>query len=116
VISDADVRARLADMPGWTLEDGTIVRVFRTTGWKSSLMVVNAVGYLAEAAWHHPDLAVSWGSVTVRLSTHDAGGITERDIELAGRIEALVGWRPDEGSALEGTPAGPPHAMLRTDG
>ena len=57
-------------------------------------MVVNAIGHLCEAAWHHPDLLVSYPSVTVRLNTHDAGGVTEKDMELAQKIEEVVMWRP----------------------
>ena len=67
------------------------------------LMLVNAIGYLAEAAYHHPDLAVTWGRVIVKLKNHAAGGVTDKDFELARKIEELVLWRP-KGGALEGTP------------
>ena len=50
-------------------------------------MLVNAIGYCAEAAYHHPDLSVTWGRITVKLSTHSAGGITDKDFALARRIE-----------------------------
>ena len=70
-------------------------------------MVVNTIGHLAEAANHHPDLAVSYASVEVRLSTHSAGGITDKDLTLARKIEDVVHWQPArEGGALEGAPAG----------
>jgi 4a-hydroxytetrahydrobiopterin dehydratase len=72
-------------------------------------MVANAIGHLAEAAWHHPDLAVSYGGVEVSLMTHDHKGITDRDFELARKIEEVVAWRPGRaGGALEGTPEGDP--------
>ena len=72
--SEDEVTGRLAaELPHWSLDGGVIRRRFRTNGWKSSLMVVNAVGHLAEAAWHHPDISVSYGSVIVDLSTHSAG-------------------------------------------
>ena len=58
----------------------------------------NAIGYLAEAAYHHPDLTVTWARVTVKLMTHSAGGITDKDFELARRIEDAVLWRPPEGA------------------
>ena len=67
-------------------------------------MLVNALGYLAEAAYHHPDLSVTWGRVTVKLSTHSAGGITDKDFELARRLEEVALWRPAAGGALTGTP------------
>ena len=68
-------------------------------------MVVNAVGQLAEAAWHHPDIAASYASVEVRLQNHAAKGITDKDFELAKKIEDVIQWQPArEGGALEGTP------------
>ncbi len=107
VFTEAQIATRLQrELPRWSFTNGHIERVFKTAGWKASLMVVNAVGHLAEVAWHHPDLAVSYASVTVRLMTHDAGGITDKDFELARKIEEVVMWRPGQqpGSALEGTP------------
>ena len=95
---------QLKALPGWYYEDGWIRRVYKTDGWPTTLMLVNAIGYLAEAAYHHPDLAVTWGRVTVKLSTHSAGGITAKDFELARRLEDLALWRPSPGNALEGTP------------
>jgi 4a-hydroxytetrahydrobiopterin dehydratase len=104
-LNDDEIAERLSRLPGWTLEDGAIVRGYRTTSWKSTLMLVNAIGFVAEAAWHHPDLSVGYAKVTVRLSTHDAGGLTDRDFDLAARIDAVVGWQPAADSALEGAPA-----------
>ncbi len=69
-------------------------------------MLVNAIGFFAEAADHHPDLAVSWGKVQVKLWTHSAGGVTASDVELAKLIEQTALWRPRSGgraSALRGT-------------
>src|SRR5207249_962626 len=75
----------------------------KTDGWPTTLMLVNAIGYVAEAAYHHPDLSVTWGRVIVKLQNHAAGGITDKDFELARKIEETVLWRP-KGGALEGTP------------
>jgi 4a-hydroxytetrahydrobiopterin dehydratase len=104
--SEQDAVARLGrDLPKWHFENGWIVRKYETHGWKGTLMVINTVGHLAEAAWHHPDIAASYASVTVRLQSHDAKGITDRDFELARKIEEVVQWRPGKaGGALEGTP------------
>jgi 4a-hydroxytetrahydrobiopterin dehydratase len=106
--SDDEVRQRLKrELPHWRFENGWIKRQFKTHGWKGSLMVVNAVGHLAEAAWHHPDITVTYPSVEVRLQTHTAKGITDKDFELARKIEEFVAWQPGkEGGALEGTPQG----------
>ena len=67
-------------------------------------MLVTTIGYVAEAAYHHPDLAVTYARVTVKLMTHSAGGITDKDFALARRIEDIALWRPAKGDALEGTP------------
>lgn len=100
---EATIRARLAELPGWRLADGAIRRDYETDGWPITLMLVNAIAYVAEAANHHPDLSVAWARVSVALSTHSAGGVTDKDLELARRIDEVVLWRPT-GGALEGTP------------
>ena len=93
------------ELPHWVLENGWIRRKYKTSGWKATLMVVNTVGHLAEAAWHHPDLTVSYAFVIVKLQTHDAKGITDKDFELAAKIEQVIGWQPaSENGALTGTP------------
>ena len=102
--TDAQIAEKLAALPGWYYEDGWIRRKFNTDGWPTTLMLVNAVGYLCEAAYHHADLAVTWGKLWVKLSTHSSGGITDKDFALARKIEDTVLWRPEAGSALEGTP------------
>jgi 4a-hydroxytetrahydrobiopterin dehydratase len=104
--TEEQVTERLAkELPHWTFENGWIRRKYRTEGWKGTLMVVNAVGHLAEAAWHHPDLAVSYAFVIVKLCTHTAKGITDKDFALAKKIEEVVHWQPgSEGGPLEGTP------------
>jgi 4a-hydroxytetrahydrobiopterin dehydratase len=106
VYPEAEIPAKLAEqgLTAWYVEDGWIRRKFTTDGWPTTLMLVNAVGYLAEAAWHHPDLSVTWGKVWIKLKTHSAGGITDKDFALAKQIEATVLWRPPAGSPLEGTP------------
>jgi 4a-hydroxytetrahydrobiopterin dehydratase len=115
--SDDEVRQRLeSNLPRWRLDDGVILRRYDTNGWKATLMVINTVGHLAEAAWHHPDIAASWGWVEVRLSTHSAKGITDKDFELAVKIDEVVMWQPArDGGALEGTPADPRFAYVKYD-
>lgn len=112
-----EVTARLAaSLPRWTYEDGVIRRRFTTQGWKSALMVVAAVGHLAEAAWHHPEVRASYGWVEVRLSSHDAGGVTDRDLALAARIEDVVAWRPgSDAGPLSGPPDDPRFAYVLPD-
>jgi len=117
--TEAEIAERLAaELPAWTYEDGWIRRKIKTSGWKSTLMVVNTVGHLAEAAWHHPDMTVSYAFVNVKLATHSAKGITDKDFALAKKIEEVVLWRPqleEGGSALEGTPDDPRFRHVKFD-
>jgi 4a-hydroxytetrahydrobiopterin dehydratase len=106
VYSAEEIQAKLQEfrLVDWYIEEGWIRRKYNTDGWQTTLMLVNAIGFLCEAAWHHADLAVTWARVTVKLMTHSAGGITDKDFELARKIEDTVLWRPAAGGALEGTP------------
>jgi 4a-hydroxytetrahydrobiopterin dehydratase len=105
--TDAEVEERLRkELPHWYLEGGWIRRRYRTNSWKGTLMVINAVGHLAEVAWHHPDITASYAWVEIRLMNHAAKGITDKDFALAKKIEEVVHWQPAlEGGPLEGTPA-----------
>jgi 4a-hydroxytetrahydrobiopterin dehydratase len=118
VFSAEEVQARLADeLPKWTFEDGWVRRKYKTSGWKATMMVVGTVGHLAEAAWHHPDMTVSYAFVTVKLMNHAAKGITEKDFALARKIEEVVMWQPgaEAGGALEGTPDDPRFKYMKYD-
>lgn len=111
-LAEAAARAK-RDLPRWTIADGRLRRVYETGAWKNSLTIVGAIGCLAKSAWHHPDLAVSFGRVIVELSTHDADGLTERDFALASRIEAVVAWRPDADGPFD---APIKNRLIRDDG
>ena len=103
-LTDAEIAHGLAALPGWVHDGGVIRRTYKTDGWPTTLMLVNAIGFYAEAADHHPDLQVSWGRVTVSLRTHSARGITSKDIELASLVEQAALWRPGAASTRRGTP------------
>lgn len=104
VYDETQIAEKLKELPGWYYEDKWIRRVYKTDGWPTTLMLVNTIGYLAEAAYHHPDLSVTWARVTVKLATHSAGGITGKDFDLAKKLEAVALWRPEPETALDGTP------------
>lgn len=114
----SEIEERLRrELPHWTYENGWIRRKYRTSGWKATLMVVNTVGHLAEAAWHHPDLAVSYAFVIVKLVTHSAKGVTEKDFALARKIEDVVQWdaRDESGGVFDGTPDDPRFKYIKHD-
>jgi 4a-hydroxytetrahydrobiopterin dehydratase len=84
------VHERLKSFEGWHSIGNAIERTFDRGDFSGSIHFVNAVAAAANAADHHPDLTVSWNRVTVTLSSHDAGGVTERDFALATAIDALA--------------------------
>jgi 4a-hydroxytetrahydrobiopterin dehydratase len=89
IIADAAVDAALATGISWERRNGELAKTCRRTGFTDALDYVNSVGALAEQMDHHPDIDIRYNTVTLRLSTHSAGGITELDLELARRIDAL---------------------------
>ncbi len=116
--SEEEVLTRLeAELPKWTFENGWIRRKYKTSGWKGTLMVVNTVGHLAEAGFHHPDLAVSYAFVTVKLMNHAAKGITDKDFSLAKKIEEVIMWQPglEDNNDLDGTPEDPRFKYIKYD-
>ena len=77
VLPDDEIERRLkGDLPGWWYEGRWIRRKYNTDGWLTTLALVNTIGYVAEAAGHHPDLEVTWGKVWVKLRTHSSNGVT----------------------------------------
>ena len=88
-LTSDQVTAELAATPGWELADGQITRTVTRNDFRDSLLFVNAVGFLAERANHHPDVFVSWNKVTLTLVTHSAGGLTANDFALARQINDL---------------------------
>ena len=103
-LSDDELAAALAELPGWEVRDGWLRRTFNTPGWAHTLMLAQTIGYLADAAYHHPDLKLGYAVCTVLLQTHAVKGLTKHDVELAKRITEIALWKPPEGSALDGYP------------
>jgi 4a-hydroxytetrahydrobiopterin dehydratase len=91
VLSDADVASGLSSLPGWERDGDTIVKQFQCASFPDAIAFVVRIGFFAEQANHHPDLDIRWRNVHVALSTHDAGGITEKDLALARDIESAAG-------------------------
>ncbi|MDD5141310.1 MAG: 4a-hydroxytetrahydrobiopterin dehydratase [Verrucomicrobiales bacterium] len=88
-LDEAKIIPALATVPDWKLAGATIVRTFQFKDFPAAIKFVGAVAVLAEQAWHHPDIDIRWNKVTLTLSTHDAGGLTEKDFALARQFDRL---------------------------
>lgn len=115
--TEEQIELRLAEeLPQWYYENGWIRRKYKTNSWKGTLMVVNTVGHLAEAAWHHPDLTVSYAFVVVKLMNHAAKGVTNKDFALAKKIEDVIQWNPGQDEPdLDGVPDDQRFAYIKYD-
>ena len=89
-MSDDEVKDRLSKLGGWEREGEALERQFESANFVGSVDFVNRITPVAEEMNHHPDLSISWNKVTVSLSTHSEGGITENDFELATKIDSLA--------------------------
>ncbi len=90
-LPDDAIARELAALPGWARQGDEIVRTFDRGNFNGSIAFVNAIAAAANEADHHPDITIGWNQVTLRLSSHDAHGLTERDFALARTIDALAG-------------------------
>ena len=104
VLTPEELQRELERLPGWEVRDGWLRRTYRTPGWPHTLLLANTIAYLAEAAWHHPDLSLGYAQVVVKLQTHRVRAITYSDIELARKIDEVVLWKPAPEAALQGFP------------
>ena len=94
LLNDSDVSRQLAGLPNWRRTEGdeaAIAATFELTDFVAALDFVNQVGHEAELVNHHPDIDIRWNKVTLVLSTHSEGGLTQHDIELAHRINDVAG-------------------------
>lgn len=90
LLSDKEIQDSLAELEGWTLEGRRIIRVFEFEDFVGSVRFVDSLVEPAEAMNHHPDLAISWNKVTVAITNHAEGGLTEADFTLAAKVQALA--------------------------
>ena len=86
-LSDEEIDAQLPD--GWDRDGDEIVRVYEFDSYLDGIGFASGAGGVAEEAWHHPEMTITWGEVEVRLTTHDAGGLTEKDMDLAERFNEI---------------------------
>jgi 4a-hydroxytetrahydrobiopterin dehydratase len=85
-----DLSAALKKCPEWEYEKNSINRTFEFEEFMDGIDFVNSVADIADEAQHHPDIRINYTKVTLKLTTHDAGGVTEADVELAQRVDNLV--------------------------
>jgi 4a-hydroxytetrahydrobiopterin dehydratase len=90
-LSSAQIKAALPSVPKWRRKASVISRTFEFADFVVAMKFVNAVARAAEKACHHPDIDVRWNKVTLALTTHDAGGLTEKDFVLAAKCDKLAG-------------------------
>ena len=88
-LSSSQIKSALAAVPEWRKTGAAISRTYQFKNFAVAIKFVNAVAKLAEMAWHHPDIDIRWNKVTLTLTSHDAGGLTEKDFKLAGTLDRL---------------------------
>ena len=89
-LSEAEIAERLGTLGDWAQQGDEIRKTFRLASFPAAVAFVTQVGFLAEAAGHHPDIDIRWRNVTLALTTHDAGGLTQSDFDLAAQIDELL--------------------------
>jgi len=90
VLDDAAIEQGLQGLPGWQRRNHQIVKTFEHRNFLEAIAFVNQVAEVAEAMQHHPDIDIRWSRVSLTLSTHSAGGLTEKDLDVARRIEEMA--------------------------
>jgi 4a-hydroxytetrahydrobiopterin dehydratase len=88
--SPLEAQSRLASLEGWKIEAGELVKTFQFNDFVASMRFVNRVGELAEQAGHHPDIDIRYNRVRLALTTHDAGGLTQKDFDLAAQAQRIA--------------------------
>jgi 4a-hydroxytetrahydrobiopterin dehydratase len=88
-LSSAQIKSELAVLNDWEKKGAVISRTYQFKDFPAAIKFVNAVAKVAEKAWHHPDIDIRWNKVRLALTTHDEGGLTEKDFQLAARFDAL---------------------------
>ena len=88
-LTEDEIARALRDLPGWSVKAGALTKIYEHKSFPEAIVFVSAVGHLAEIANHHPDIDIRYSNITLALVTHDQGGITEKDVQLARRVEGI---------------------------
>jgi 4a-hydroxytetrahydrobiopterin dehydratase len=89
-LSDAEITQHLENLSGWTYEGNAIKKTYKLPSFPAAIAHITHIAFLAEAAAHHPDIDIRYNKVTVMLSTHDVGGVSEKDFNLASQIDETM--------------------------
>jgi 4a-hydroxytetrahydrobiopterin dehydratase len=90
-LSDHEVKTQLEALVGWSRQGDLIIKTYKLPSFPAAIAFVTHVGFLAEAAGHHPDIDIRYNRVTLALTTHDAGGLSQKDFDLAASADELMG-------------------------
>lgn len=88
-LDESEIKEALASVPDWSIEDGKLTKQFKFETYKDGVVFASAVGFVADKLNHHPDIALGYAKVGISVNTHDVGGISPYDFELARRIDSL---------------------------
>ena len=88
-LSAKQIKESLAAVPAWKKAGAAIARTYQFKDFPAAIQFVNALATVSEQAWHHPDIDIRWNKVKLSLTTHDAGGLTEKDFDLARKFDRL---------------------------
>ena len=91
VLNPSEMQVAMQSLPGWENRGDSIARVFQFADFVGAMVFVNKIAAAAEGANHHPDILINYNKVTLRLVSHDSGGVTQRDIRMAGKINEVAG-------------------------
>ncbi|HYT58529.1 MAG TPA: 4a-hydroxytetrahydrobiopterin dehydratase [Haliangiales bacterium] len=89
-LTPAQIKTAMASVPNWKRKGAVITRTYQFNDFVAAMRFVNAIAKLAEKAWHHPDIDIRWNKVTLALTTHDQGGLTQKDFALAKEFDAAA--------------------------
>ena len=89
ILNSSELQTRISSLPDWQIKDGQLAKTFVSKDFQAAIAFVVRIAFFAEAADHHPDIAIAYNKVGIALSTHSEGGITEKDFALAEKIEGV---------------------------
>jgi len=116
LLTENEILTNLSGLKQWSYVGGKIQKEIAMHNWKGVMLLTNAIAHIAESAWHHPELHLSFSSIKILLHTHDEGGITNKDIAMAKKIDELLSWNPkSDEKQFEGTPSTLEFHYLKND-